>query len=500
MKKTTTRRYFIRTSLKILFPSWLLLTPVLLCAQTDSPTLSTAQNKPGQQSITELTNKLNALTDTVNKETLNQRNKLIQQGFKIAPNNKALRYQQALLLIDQGAYIEAREITKQLISQDPNNGKYLKLNEKLGKLIQNENDTLDDLTRKLKKNPKDATTRLTLVNYYTAKSDYKKAYQLIKAGVAYDGRNPDLLYEKLSIEMDLPNYKNANKTFHELERIEPDFKNKEKFASIIKANYKPKTKKKSSAKHRTYYRQSKKAIVAKEEKKKNIIHIYASPAFASDREHTWYYNGLSYGRITDVGTYFIGMRQAVRNASLGVQGYVAGYTRFTKYFYTYTDYAYSSSPLYPKHFVTIQGNFVLPHQTEVAFGGQYYRFRNQSLWAFSPWISKHFGNHWIALKPKFFKPESSPTVIFPIVQYRYYFERPNHFIFLSADYGRTPDLLDITDSDFVIVNQWDIFLGYQFPVSKNAFLYVSAGYTNQKYPSGLRRKIPSALIGIKGYF
>jgi YaiO family outer membrane protein len=233
---------------------------------------------------------------------------------------------------------------------------------------------------------------------------------------------------------------------------------------------------------------------------KNLLQVETYPAFASDRDHPWFYNNYTYGRLTDYGDYFISANQAMRNGLTGYQYVLSAYPKINKHFYAFAEYAYSSSSLYPQDKAGLRAHWLLSKDSELATGGQYYLIQSNELWSYTVWLSKTMGKNEFSLRPLFYYSEQSKNILYMSVKYTYHLDEEKNYFVFSYGIGKTPDLLDLNANGFVIVNQSDYFGTYHFNIKNKAHLYFGAGYVRQAYPTGLVRKIPTLLYGLQAYF
>lgn len=333
--------------------------------------------------------------------------------------------------------------------------------------------------------------QLAAASERNSKAGMRQRAQLVAAGLKQAPNDPDILYYAAWLAIDQELYGKANELLAKLPPAELANPRVQKLQRVV-TEHKAINKADLSADWVDKVEPSK--IY------KNFMQVETYPAFASDRQHPWFYNDYTYGRITDHGSFYASVNQAMRNNITGYQYVASGYPKVNDYLYFFAEYGYSDSSLYPQDKATLRANVVLPEGVEIGPGAQYYLIQRQELWSYTVWLSKTFGNNWFAVKPLFFKRANQDAVLYMVLNYRYYFDDPNRFIALAFGTGKAPDLLDLNASGLIIVDQTDYFVSYHFAVKDNVFLYFGGGYVRQLYPTGLLRKIPTMLYGLNFYF
>jgi YaiO family outer membrane protein len=449
-------------------------------------------------------------TANTRKAVIKKKLDLIKKGLAIDPNNSELLYQQALIFTDIERYQLALNITDKLLQQDSTNTKYLKLQKVIERQLAKIKQTNVKLSEILKQNPQDIQTRLMLIENEIILHNYKKALAITKEGLKLYPNSEDLLYQQMLIYIDMEQYRQAKKSLTKLSKTKSGMEKAQPLTAMVKREAqkmerrKPKHAKPIPLKKRapslTIGRSGRVSSLSAVSPEKNFITFESYPTKVKDLNQTWFYNYLTYGHKTNFATYLLGVDHVHRGSQNGFRYRAEMYPKISKNVYFHLAYAYANTTLLARHYGLFRAHFLLPDRVEFILGGRYYRIVNQDLWSCSIWASKFFGKHWFALRPDFYSSSSTNVVAYITGIYRYYFNEPNHYISLSVGGGRTPDLLDLDATGFVIIHAWHAFVSYQAPVTKTFFLMVGGGFAREKFPTGLVRRKVSGLIGFKKLF
>jgi YaiO family outer membrane protein len=430
---------------------------------------------------------------------------LIKKGLKIDPNNSELLYQQALIFTDIERYQLALNITDKLLQQDSTNAKYLKLQKVIKRQLAKIKRTNVELTEALKKNPQDIQTRLMLIKNEITLHNYKKALATTKEGLKIHPNNKDLLYQQMLIYIDMERYRQAKKVLTKLSRTQLGMEKAKALTAMVERGAQKESRRKPTplekrAPFLAIDRTGGVSLLSPVSPEKNFITFESYPTRVQDLNQTWFYNYLTYGHKTNFATYLLGVDHIYRDGRNGFRYRAEMYPKISKNVYLHLGYAYGNTTLWARHYALFRAHFLLPSRFELVLGGRYYRIVREDLWSYSIWLSKFFGKHWFAVRPDFYSSSNTNTVVYVTGIYRYYFDEPNHYISLSVGGGKTPDLLDLDASGFVIIHAWHAFVSYQAPLTKTFFLIVGGGFTREQFPTGLVRRKASGLIGFKKLF
>lgn len=243
-----------------------------------------------------------------------------------------------------------------------------------------------------------------------------------------------------------------------------------------------------------------------ESEKKNFISIEEYPYSVNDADRNTYFwndSGLTFGHKTDFGTFLLGIEHRYRANSApdinGTRYRVEAYPIINKKLSFHLAYAYSNASVYPLHDALASAHVYLPSYLELSAGAHYYDIYGKPLWAYTPGLSKYYGKHWFSFQPVLDITRYSFGLYYAGT-YRYYIEEPNHYFALSGGGGKLIDLFDVTDTRLKLYKAWHVFSSYQFPLQKNVFTGLGAGFIKENYPSGLVRRKLMGLLSLKVFF
>ncbi|HJY13999.1 MAG TPA: YaiO family outer membrane beta-barrel protein, partial [Flavobacterium sp.] len=132
---------------------------------------------------------------------------------------------------------------------------------------------------------------------------------------------------------------------------------------------------------------------------KNAIGIiYNYSHFDKQFDDDWHVIGVSYKRITSLGSIILRGNYANKFAQNGTQIELEAYPRLSKIFYLYVGGGYSDDVgLFPKYRTGVSLNANLPHSFEAEIGYRQLYFTN-SIWMYTASVGKYYKNFWFNLR------------------------------------------------------------------------------------------------------
>ncbi|MEN9449470.1 MAG: hypothetical protein RJA83_84 [Pseudomonadota bacterium] len=301
----------------------------------------------------------------------------------------------------------------------------------------------------------------------------KDTLSLINSELEKDPTNTTLMYKKASIYADQGLWNNTLDALNQIILLQP---------SNTKANA---------------------LIKIVDEKKRaephNEIGFDLDEAYVSDLSTYWNYSSIHYYRLTDGGKFGGHVNHANRYGSSGTQYQLEAYPKLSKNAYAELSLGYADTGqiIFPTLQYNLEGYIDTANNLEFSLGqgGKHFaQFSNQNILSYTGTIGKNIGSSFIWFRPTYFTPKKT---WFYQVGLRKYFSDPNNYMSVVAAIGRIPDLGDVPPFDqMIIISQKGIGIVGQVSLSKSIFLKGGIGYVKQLFPSGLRREITDASIGL----
>ena len=282
----------------------------------------------------------------------------------------------------------------------------------------------------------------------------EKAIEILNKGLQYHPQSEDLLLLKAKVDFNNNTYTDAEEAINTLLAINP--KNTEARALSIKIND-------FTAKNAiglTY----------------NLSHF--DTQFADD----WHIIGLSYKRITPIGSVILKANYANKFADSGTQLELEAYPKLSKMFYLYVGAGYSNDVgIFPKFRSGVSLNANLPKSYEAEIGYRQLYFTN-NIWMYTASVGKYYKNFWFNLRT-YITPDHKNISHSYTGTVRYYTKSASDYFAFQNGTGISPEsyLSNLLEDETYKLKTFKIGGEYNFAIKKTNLFSVSATYYNQEY-------------------
>ncbi|KAA2223350.1 YaiO family outer membrane beta-barrel protein [Chryseobacterium sediminis] len=283
-----------------------------------------------------------------------------------------------------------------------------------------------------------------------------KAIEIIDKGLSYHPKSETLLLLKAKVYFGMDNYEEADKAVTTLLTINP--KNTEARALAVRIN---------------------------ELNSKNAVGIvYNYSHFDKQFDDDWHIVGVSYKRITPIGSVILRGNYANKFAQGGTQIELEAYPRLSKMFYLYVGGGYSDDVgLFPKYRTGVSLNANLPHSFEAELGYRQLYF-SSSIWMYTAAIGKYYKNFWFNLRT-YITPDSKNISHSYTGTVRYYTKGAQDYFAFQIGTGISPEenRNNLLENETFKLKTFKIGGEYNFSYHSNLFS-VGTMYYNQEYRPG----------------
>jgi len=283
-----------------------------------------------------------------------------------------------------------------------------------------------------------------------------KAIEIIDKGLSYHAKSETLLLLKAKVYFGMDNYEEADKAVSTLLSINP--KNTEARALAVRIN---------------------------ELTSKNAIGIvYNYSHFDKQFDNDWHIVGVSYKRVTPIGSVIVRGNYANKFAEGGTQIELEAYPRLSKMFYLYVGGGYSDDvELFPKYRTGVSLNANLPHSFEAELGYRQLYF-SSSIWMYTAAIGKYYKNFWFNLRT-YITPDSKNISHSYTGTVRYYTKGAQDYFAFQIGTGISPEenRNNLLENETFKLKTFKIGGEYNFSYHSNLFS-VGTMYYNQEYRPG----------------
>ncbi|WP_426482719.1 YaiO family outer membrane beta-barrel protein [Chryseobacterium sp. R2ACT005] len=283
-----------------------------------------------------------------------------------------------------------------------------------------------------------------------------KAIEIIDKGLSYHAKSETLLLLKAKVYFGMDNYEEADKAVSTLLSINP--KNTEARALAVRIN---------------------------ELTSKNAIGIvYNYSHFDKQFDNDWHIVGVSYKRVTPIGSVIVRGNYANKFAEGGTQIELEAYPRLSKMFYLYVGGGYSDHVgLFPKYRTGVSLNANLPHSFEAELGYRQLYF-SSSIWMYTAAIGKYYKNFWFNLRT-YITPDSKNISHSYTGTVRYYTKGAQDYFAFQIGTGISPEenRNNLLENETFKLKTFKIGGEYNFSYHSNLFS-VGTMYYNQEYRPG----------------
>ncbi len=367
----------------------------------------------------------------------------------------------------------------------------------------------------LRQNPNDGDVRLVLGQYYFKQKQYDLAHQQLLLALNKTPKYTDVRIELVNVDIAANRIGEAKRLLAEGRRLEPD--NLELYSlegsiAFEQARFPRAADVARSVLARDPKNES--AILLKENLDsitprymvgRNSLGINQQTFYASDQHQVWDYTTLYYGRDTDYGIIYGKVNYNSRFMRGASQAELDAWPVLNKYVYFNINAGYANEPvLFPRVMAGGEAYVTIPKFAEVSLGGKYHKITNTKAYSYyTGSITKEFGNNLITFRPYFYQSTPGSRSILYTGIYRYFFKGDrDHYINFNVLAGRSPDLFDLSNANFITTSLKGGGIDYVFPLFNHSLVIdIGAAYTEQKYPANsLTRRLPGATISIEKRF
>lgn len=156
------------------------------------------------------------------------------------------------------------------------------------------------------------------------------------------------------------------------------------------------------------------------------------------------YSSIDYKRQTRFGSIIPRINYSNRFNTHGLQYDIDLYPKFSKRFYAYLNYGYSSADIYPNH--TVGGDLYanLPGAMEASGGMRYLSFDTRDIMVVTNSFGLYKGNYYFSLRSYITPKSDNLTRISGNLLVRKYFKDAENYLGISAGMGFSPELRQLT--------------------------------------------------------
>lgn len=281
-----------------------------------------------------------------------------------------------------------------------------------------------------------------------------KAVEILDKGLAYHPQSEPLLLLKAKAQTSDRNYKGAYQTVNELLALNP--KNTEARELAVKIN---------------------------DLNAKNAIGItYSFSHFDKQFTDDWHMVGISYKRVTPVGSVILKGNYANKFAESGTQFEIEAYPRLSKMFYLYVGAGYSNDVgIFPKYRTGASLNANLPKSFEAEIGYRQLYFTD-NIWLYTASVGKYYKNFWFNLRT-YITPDHQNISHSYTGTVRYYPKGGQDYFAFQAGTGISPEenRSNLLEIETFKLKTFKLGAEYSFSVQKTNLFSVSAMYFNQEF-------------------
>jgi YaiO family outer membrane protein len=283
-----------------------------------------------------------------------------------------------------------------------------------------------------------------------------KAIEILDKGLSYHPKSETLLLLKAKVYFGMDNYEEADKAVTTLLTINP--KNTEARALAVRIN---------------------------ELNSKNAIGIvYNYSHFDKQFDDDWHIVGISYKRVTPIGSVILRGNYANKFGQGGTQIELEAYPRLSKMFYLYVGGGYSDDVgLFPKYRTGVSLNANLPHSFEAEIGYRQLYF-SSSIWMYTAAVGKYYKNFWFNLRT-YITPDSKNISHSYTGTVRYYTKGAQDYFAFQIGTGISPEenRNNLLENETFKLKTFKIGGEYNFSYHSNLFS-IGTMYYNQEYRPG----------------
>ncbi|UIR54873.1 YaiO family outer membrane beta-barrel protein [Sphingobacterium sp. SRCM116780] len=281
-----------------------------------------------------------------------------------------------------------------------------------------------------------------------------KATALVDKGILLHPTSQDLLLLKSKIDYSNDAYESAEKSVDRLLKLNP--------------------------KH-TEARALSKSI--QEYVAKNALGInYNFVHFDKQFENNWHIVGLSYKRVTPIGSIIFKTNYANKFADNGLQFELEAYPRLSKIFYLYVGTGYSNNVgIFPRYRtgVSLYANLPFSFEGELGYRQLYF---SKNIWMYTASIGKYYQNFWFNLKT-YLTPNQENISQSYTGTIRYYTKGANDYLGFVIGTGLSPEenRSNLLDNATYKLKTFKVGAEYNLSINRTNLFSLSTTYYNQEF-------------------
>lgn len=199
------------------------------------------------------------------------------------------------------------------------------------------------------------------------------------------------------------------------------------------------------------------------------------------------YSSVSFRRQTLAGSIIPRINYSNRLGKNGLQYDLDFYPKFSKRFYAYLNYGYSSASIYPKHKLGGDLYVNLPGAIEFSAGGRYISFATRNVSVVTNSLGHYRGNYYFSLRSYITPQSDNLTRVSGNLLVRKYLKDAENYFGVNVGMGYSPELRQLISEDELLaetllyVESQRLSLEYQFTGKKNPNAYrANIGATRQE--------------------
>ncbi len=196
---------------------------------------------------------------------------------------------------------------------------------------------------------------------------------------------------------------------------------------------------------------------------------------------------IQYKRETKAGSLIPRVNYANRFNTHGTQFEIDFYPKFSKPFYAYLNYGYSSSTIFPDHRVGAELYSNLPKSMELSAGIRYLDFADTNVNIYTGSVGLYQGNYYFSLRP-YVTPTNQKTGLSGTLLARKYLKDGDNYLGATIGMGFAPELKQLRSADtlfaetLLFIESQQLLLEYQFTGKTNPNVYkTNLGLTRQEF-------------------
>lgn len=203
-----------------------------------------------------------------------------------------------------------------------------------------------------------------------------------------------------------------------------------------------------------------------------------------DRQFTddWHMVGISYKRVTPVGSVILKGNYANKFAESGTQFEIEAYPKLSKVFYLYVGAGYSNDVgIFPKYRTGASLNANLPKSFEAEIGYRQLYFTD-NIWMYTASVGKYYKNFWFNLRTYLTPAETNISHSYTGTV-RYYPKGAQDYFAFQVGTGISPEenRSNLLENETFKLKTFKLGAEYNFSVQKTNMFSVSAMYFNQEF-------------------